>query len=86
VLALQSHAGGVTAVAFSPEGKYVVSTGFDRAVRFWDLAAGREAAALEWHVAAINTLAFSPDGRTLATGSDDGTVRLWPWRLLLEAR
>jgi WD40 repeat protein len=82
---LQSHRGGVSGVAFSPDGKFVVSVGADRAVRFWDLAAGKETAALEWHVAAINALAFSPDGETLATGSDDGTVRLWPWRYLLEA-
>jgi hypothetical protein len=82
---LQGHAGAVYAVAFSPDGKFVVSTGADRTVKFWDLSAGKEAAALEWHVAPINALVFSPDGQTLATASDDGTVKLWPWRLLLEA-
>jgi hypothetical protein len=81
----QTHAGGVTAVAFSRDGKLLVSAGADRAVRFWDLAAGRAIAALEWHIATINALAFSPDGETLATGSDDGTVKLWPWKVLLES-
>jgi WD40 repeat protein len=81
---LQSHPGGVLAVAFSPDEKFVVSAGLDRAVRFWDVAAGKEAVALEWHLADVTALAFSPDGQTLATGSEDGTVKLWPWQRLLE--
>jgi hypothetical protein len=80
---LQTHDGAVLAVAFTPDGRYLASAGADRAVKFWDLQANREAGALEWHVGAVNALAFTPDGETLVTGSDDWLVKLCPWRLLL---
>ena len=84
-VALPSHRGPVHAIAFTPDGRWVVSAGEDRLLRFWDVAARREAAALEWHIGAVLCLAFAPDGELLATGSADGAVRLWPWRRLLEA-
>jgi WD40 repeat protein len=74
------------AVAFTSDGRYIVSGGLDRALSFWDRKTGKLAARLDWHVGAVLCLAFSPDGAVLATGSADGTVKLWPWRRLLEGR
>jgi hypothetical protein len=78
-----AHPRRVEAVAFTPDGRFVVAAGLDGAIRFWDVSAGELALTLEWHLGAVLCLAFSIDGQTLATGSADGTVKLWPWRALL---
>ncbi len=64
-------------LAFSPDGRQLLSTGPDRAVRLWDLESGREVRRLEAHSRAVAALAYSPDGSLLATAGFDQTIRLW---------
>src|SRR5262249_46068313 len=67
----------INAVAYSPDGKYLVSALW-REVRVWDPAAGRVHATLRGHAAFINGLAFSGQGTRLASaGGHDRTVRVW---------
>src|SRR5262249_45835640 len=64
-------------VAFSPDGKTVVSGSIDRTVRLWDVATGQSLRTLQGHTDAVESVAFSPDGKTVVSGSRDGTLRLW---------
>jgi hypothetical protein len=64
-------------VCFSPGGRTLVSAGYDKTVRLWELASGREVAHLDDHRDWVWGAAFAPDGRTVATASKDTTVRLW---------
>ena len=67
----------MAAAAFSPDGKFVLTAGEDRAVRVWDVSTHKEVRQFTGHTMAVTGLAFTSDGKYLASGSLDGTVRLW---------
>jgi WD40 repeat protein/tRNA A-37 threonylcarbamoyl transferase component Bud32 len=71
------HARDVIAVAFTPDGRTLITASKDKTVRFWDVATGAAVGGAIRHDAWVNTLALSPDGRAVLTGSDDTTARLW---------
>jgi WD40 repeat protein len=71
------HGGTVDAVALSPDGKTLASSGDDRLIRLWDPASGKALGTLEGHAGAVRCLAFSPDGKALASGGADKLIRLW---------
>src|SRR5262249_53961225 len=74
------HSGGVTSVAFSPDGTRLASTSKDRTVRIWDPVTGRLCRTLSGYSDRVETAAFSPDGRMLATGDRGRRIRLWDTR------
>ena len=68
---------GVYALAFDPQGRFLVGAGLADHIHVWDLAKDEEIFALEGHQEQINAVAFSPDGNYLLSGGDDQTVRVW---------
>jgi serine/threonine protein kinase/WD40 repeat protein len=67
----------VFALAFSPDGRFLATTGEDATVKLYDVASGKEITSLAGHSRWVTALAFSPDGKTLASAGQDQTVRLW---------
>jgi len=74
---LRKHEDNVTSVAWSPDGRRVVSGSSDRTIRVWDVTNGAELLCLSKHEGSVNAVAWSPDGRRVISGSDDQTVRVW---------
>jgi WD40 repeat protein len=66
---LRGHTQTIQAVAFSRDGKRLVTAGADRLVKLWELETGREVLSLTGHMRAVSMLAFSRDGRRLFTGT-----------------
>ena len=71
------HSGQVTSVAFSPDGKMILSGSFDQTIKLWDAATGREIRTFNGHLSTVQAVAFSPDGKQIISGSYDSTIKLW---------
>jgi WD40 repeat protein len=68
----------VNSVAFSPDGRRIISGSDDNTLRLWDAATCKPIGSpLQGHTSSVNSVAFSPDGRRLVSGSNDNTLRIW---------
>jgi WD40 repeat protein len=74
---MSGHTGAVTSVAYSADGKHVLSGGEDKTLKLWDAATGKEVRTFTGHRGGVTSVAFNPDGNTALSGSSDSTLRLW---------
>jgi WD40 repeat protein/serine/threonine protein kinase len=82
VFRMLGHTEAIFGVAFSPDGRRLVSASHDHTVKIWDMTTGYAALTLRAHADTVRAVAFDVDGSHLATGSADGTIKIWdatPW-------
>mmetsp|Transcript_21806 Transcript_21806/g.26499 ORF Transcript_21806/g.26499 Transcript_21806/m.26499 type:complete len:316 (-) Transcript_21806:372-1319(-) len=73
------HTEWVSCVRFSPSGSnpLIVSCGWDKLVKVWNLSNCKLKTNLIGHTGYLNTVTVSPDGSLCASGGKDGTAMLW---------
>jgi tRNA A-37 threonylcarbamoyl transferase component Bud32 len=77
-LTLLGHTDIVYSVAFSPDGKRILTGCWDNTAKVWDTETGTEILALKGNpLHRVLSVAFSPDGKRILTGSTDGTAKVW---------
>jgi WD40 repeat protein len=73
-LALEEHTGSVTDIAFTPDGRRLVSSSTDKSVIVWDVATGDIIHRLR-HPSEL--MAVAVNGNRIASGGNDAIVRIW---------
>jgi WD40 repeat protein len=67
-------------VAWSPDGKRMLSGSHDHTVKVWDAEKGQEVLSFKGHTEYVNSVAWSPDGKRILSGSGDKTLKVWDAR------
>jgi len=63
-------------VCFSPDGRWVLSASFDKAIKMWDGLKGTFVATFRGHVGPVYQVAWSSDSRLFVSGSKDSTLKV----------
>ncbi len=76
---LRGKGGEIGALCFTPDGKYLISSVDDGALRLWDLS-GKQDRSLKGSPRYVEAAAFSPDGLRGVCGTERNSLRLWDIR------
>jgi eukaryotic-like serine/threonine-protein kinase len=74
---LRQNAGEIVVLAFSPDGKTLLTASRDGTARFLDAESGIQLGPALHHTDAVLCVAFHPDGQSVVTGTRDGMVQRW---------
>lgn len=75
----EQHGQLVTSLSCSPCGRYIASSGLDRALRVWDLERAVCVAFDDDDESIVSALDWSPDGTRIASVGHDGVLRIRDW-------
>jgi WD40 repeat protein/serine/threonine protein kinase len=74
---LNGHTEWVCALAFSPDGRRLISAAGDQSIRIWDTATWTEKRTLRGHADEVHAVAVSGRAQLIASASKDGDLLLW---------
>src|SRR5690606_11956753 len=76
IATLTGHRDYVLSVAFSPDGKWLISGSKDRSVQFWDPRSNVLHLMLQGHKNSVISVALNPKQQMFVTGSGDCRARI----------
>ena len=71
------HTSKANSVAYSPDGKTIVTGSDDGTLKIWNAKTGLLIKTLAGHTDYVTSVAYSPDGKTIASGELGKTIKLW---------
>jgi WD40 repeat protein len=74
---LKGHTRRVYCLAWTADGKTLISGSRDHSIRMWDTTTWQQIAVLTGHTSDVIGISISPNGRILVSASYDTTARLW---------
>jgi WD40 repeat protein len=74
---LVGHTKKVNALAFTADGRQIITASHDETVRVWDVAAAKELRTYDWKIGLVSAIAIAPDGLTCAAGGTRGRIVVW---------
>jgi WD40 repeat protein len=74
---LRKPAAYLAQLVFSPDGRMLVTGGFEGQLVVWEVATATERLRFQDRRSAVTSLAFSPDGALLVSGHADGLLHAW---------
>ncbi len=74
---LPYHYGYVNSVAFSRDGKWIVSGSYDGTIRIWDAKSEKQIRKMDQAKGFYNTVAISPNSKRIVSGSSERKVEIW---------
>ena len=77
VAEIKKHTDWVTAIEFSPDGKYFATGDRSGGLYVWDGESGDPIYTLKGHTKQISEISWRSDGLFVASASEDTTIRLW---------
>jgi len=79
VATLKGHTWEVSCLAWTKDGRTLISGSYDSSLRTWNTTKWEQTAVLVEHTSChfVNAIAISPNGRILTSAFSDSTVRLW---------
>lgn len=73
----RGHTRAINSLAFSREGKLLVSGSDDHTLRLWEVETGRELRTFNGHKDNVNKVLFHPNGKWIISGSSDHEIKFW---------
>jgi len=74
---IDAHAAPVLDLAFSPDGKTLLTGSADKTARLFDVKTGTLKQTLSGHLGPVNSVAFQPGGAQVVTAGAEGGVKVW---------
>jgi eukaryotic-like serine/threonine-protein kinase len=71
------HRDHVNCLAWSPDGRWIVTGSSANTVHIWDMETKKEFYSRQGHTDRVSAVAFDPSGERFASGSEDNTIKLW---------